>query len=144
LNLPGLTFASLFCDAKTTEAFTQLFTELFNTIAQVTGKLLKLAPFFPDAKCCIVMLDGEVPQALALGNFPVGYNDSEVSGINSWYPIQLLGYCLKTCSIHFRSQLHDNAKAAELLQIEQKGVMQKRWNGVGEHEKFSAHIIVRM
>jgi hypothetical protein len=101
LNLPGLTFASLFCHAKTTEAFTQLFTELFDTIARVTGKPLKLAPFFPDAKCRIVMLDGEVPQALGLGNFLVGYNDPEVSGINSRNTIQLLGYCLKTCSIHF-------------------------------------------
>ncbi|KAJ7789038.1 hypothetical protein B0H14DRAFT_2627657 [Mycena olivaceomarginata] len=71
-RVEGLTFASLFCDAKTTEAFTQLFTELFDTIARATGKPLKLAPFFPDAKCRIVMLDGEVPQALGLGNFPSG------------------------------------------------------------------------
>ncbi|KAJ7809018.1 hypothetical protein B0H14DRAFT_3760341 [Mycena olivaceomarginata] len=34
--------------------------------------------------------------------------------------------------------VRDNAKAAELLQIEQKGVMRKRWNGVGEREKLSA------
>ncbi|KAJ7803720.1 hypothetical protein B0H14DRAFT_2613095 [Mycena olivaceomarginata] len=66
--------------------------ELFDTIARVTGKPLKLAPFFPDAKCHIVMLDGEVPQALGLGDFLVGYNDPEVSGINSRSPIQLLGY----------------------------------------------------
>ncbi|KAJ7858016.1 hypothetical protein B0H14DRAFT_2578007 [Mycena olivaceomarginata] len=71
LNI-DFTFASLFCDVKTTEAFTQLFTELFVTIARVTGKPLKLAPFFPDAKCRIVMLDGEVPQALGLGHFLVG------------------------------------------------------------------------
>ncbi|KAJ7307903.1 hypothetical protein DFH08DRAFT_975288 [Mycena albidolilacea] len=37
-----------------------------------------------------------------------------------------------------QSQLRDNAKAAELLQIVQKGVMRKRWNGVGECEKLSA------
>jgi hypothetical protein len=99
--LLGITFASLFCDVKTTEAFTQLFTELFDTIARVTGKPLKLAPFFPDAKCRIVMLDGEVPQALGLGHFLVGYNDPEISGINTRNPVELLGYCLKTCSIHF-------------------------------------------
>jgi hypothetical protein len=92
----------LFCDAKTTEAFTQLFTELFDTIARITGKPLKLAPFFPDAKCRIVMLDGEVPQALGLGHFLVGYNDPELSGINSRNPIELLQHCLKTCSIHFQ------------------------------------------
>ncbi|KAJ7938715.1 hypothetical protein B0H13DRAFT_1851303 [Mycena leptocephala] len=43
-----LTFESLFCDTASTEAFTQLFIELLDTIAQVTGKQLKLAPFFPD------------------------------------------------------------------------------------------------
>ncbi|KAJ7874561.1 hypothetical protein B0H14DRAFT_2569238 [Mycena olivaceomarginata] len=37
-----------------------------------------------------------------------------------------------------QSQVRDNATAAELLQIEQKGVMRKRWNGVGEREKLSA------
>ncbi|KAJ7835323.1 hypothetical protein B0H14DRAFT_2590316 [Mycena olivaceomarginata] len=214
-----ITFASLFCDAKTTEAFTQLFTELFDTIARITGKPLKLAPFFPDAKCRIVMLDGEVPQALGLGHFLVGYNDPELSGINSRNPIELLqtlpqnlfysfstheidawhAFCaaqahndIKNWYAHKRanpwilpsvnkflsaitneswditpnhsnlvetahagrnaetsigvglltailqSQARDNAKAAELLQIEQKGVMRKRWNGVGEREKLSA------
>jgi hypothetical protein len=43
--------------------------------------------------------------------------------------------------ILFRSQACDNAKIAELLQIEQKGVMRKRWNGVGEREKLSAQRI---
>ncbi|KAJ7804925.1 hypothetical protein B0H14DRAFT_2611872 [Mycena olivaceomarginata] len=234
-----ITFASLFCDAKTTEAFTQLFTELFDTIARITGKPLKLAPFFPDAKCRIVMLDGEVPQALGLGHFLVVYNDPELSGINSRKPHRATAtlpqnfhidelprdiprtvimrlksimsldtqheidawhaFCaaqahndIKNWYAHKRanpwilpsvnkflsaitneswditpnhsnlvetahagrnaetsigvglltailqSQARDNAKAAELLQIEQKGVMRKRWNGVGEREKLSA------
>ncbi|KAJ7799505.1 hypothetical protein B0H14DRAFT_3787817, partial [Mycena olivaceomarginata] len=214
-----ITFASLFCDVKTTEAFTQLFTELFDTIARVTGKPLKLAPFFPDAKCRIVMLDGEVPQALGLGHFLVGYNDPEISDelprniprtvimrlksilslnsqheidawhdfcaaqahndiknwyahkrANPWIPPSVnkflsaitneswditpshsnivetahagrnvetsIGVGLLTAIL--QSQVRDNAKAAELLQIEQKGVMRKRWNGVGEREKLSA------
>ncbi|KAJ7721234.1 hypothetical protein B0H14DRAFT_2642507 [Mycena olivaceomarginata] len=62
----GITFASLFCDMKTHEAFTQVFTELFDTIAQVT-----------DEKCCIIMMDGEVLQAQGLGHFLVTYNDPE-------------------------------------------------------------------
>ncbi|KAJ7252303.1 hypothetical protein C8J57DRAFT_1665195 [Mycena rebaudengoi] len=44
-----LTFGSLYCDTQTKEAFAQLFTELFDTIFQVTGEHLKLAPFYPDA-----------------------------------------------------------------------------------------------
>ncbi|KAJ7304630.1 hypothetical protein DFH08DRAFT_825392 [Mycena albidolilacea] len=43
----------------------------------------------------------------------------------------LIGVGLLTAIL--QSQLRDNAKAAELLQIEQKGVMRKRWNGVGEY-----------
>ncbi|KAJ7472507.1 hypothetical protein FB451DRAFT_983137, partial [Mycena latifolia] len=54
---------ALYCDIKTKEAFAQLFTELFDTIREVTGQFLKLAPFFPDAKCRVVIMDGEVPQA---------------------------------------------------------------------------------
>jgi len=99
--LPGLTFASLFCDTASTEAFTQLFIELFDTIAQVAGKQLKLSPFFPDATCRIVMLDGEVPQALGFHHFLVIYNDPAISGIDSRDPIELLLHCLKTCWLHF-------------------------------------------
>ena len=67
LNLEGYTLASLYCDAKTTEAFTQLFSEFFDTVQHVAGEVFKHAPFYPYAKCLIVMLDGEVPQALGLG-----------------------------------------------------------------------------
>ncbi|KAJ6602116.1 hypothetical protein B0H10DRAFT_1823469, partial [Mycena sp. CBHHK59/15] len=63
------TLASLYCDTKNTEAFTQLFIEFFDTIYHVMGEHFKLALFYPDAKCRIVMLDGEVPQALGFGAF---------------------------------------------------------------------------
>jgi hypothetical protein len=78
---PGLTFASLYCDKKTKEAFAQLFIELFDTIRQVTGEPLKLAPFFPDAKCRVVIMDGEVPQAQGFAAFLVTFNDPKISSI---------------------------------------------------------------
>ncbi|KAJ7834423.1 hypothetical protein B0H13DRAFT_1914089 [Mycena leptocephala] len=99
-----LTFGSLFCDTASTEAFMQLFIELFDTIAQVTGKPLKLAPFFPDANCRIVILDGEVPQVLGLGHFLAIYNNPVISGHN---PIELLSHCLKTCEIHFERHIDE-------------------------------------
>ncbi|KAJ7879329.1 hypothetical protein B0H13DRAFT_1892288 [Mycena leptocephala] len=49
--LHRLTFASLYWDKKTRPAFAQLFTELFDTVRQVTGEQFKLAPFYPDANC---------------------------------------------------------------------------------------------
>ncbi|KAJ7090162.1 hypothetical protein C8R44DRAFT_720299 [Mycena epipterygia] len=96
-----LTFASLFCDKKSDEAFAQLFAELFDTIKQVTGEALKLQPFFPGANCRTVMLDGEVAQAQGFGEFLVSYNDPEISGIHSRDRLELVGYALKTCNIHF-------------------------------------------
>ncbi|KAJ6608982.1 hypothetical protein B0H10DRAFT_1814675, partial [Mycena sp. CBHHK59/15] len=64
-----VTFGSLYCDTKKTEVFEQLFTELFATVKNITGETFKLAPFFPEAKCHIIMLDGEVAQGLGLGDF---------------------------------------------------------------------------
>ncbi|KAF7334136.1 hypothetical protein MVEN_02319500 [Mycena venus] len=102
-----ITFASLFCDAKTQEAFTQVFTELFDTITQVTGERLKLAPFSLEAKCHIIMVEGEVPQAQGWGHFLMTYNDPEVSGIHSRNPLELLSYCLKTCGLHFERHIDE-------------------------------------
>ncbi|KAJ7434410.1 hypothetical protein FB451DRAFT_998919, partial [Mycena latifolia] len=96
-----LTFRSLYCDTATGEAFAQLFTELFDTIRLLTGQPLKLAPFFPDAKCRIVMLDGEVPQAQGFATFLAKYNDPEISGISTRDAGELLKNSLKTCTLHF-------------------------------------------
>jgi hypothetical protein len=47
------------------------------------------------------MLDGEVAQALGLGDFLVKYNDPNISGIYTRNPLKLLSSCLKTCTNHF-------------------------------------------
>jgi hypothetical protein len=62
-NLP--THCCLPEDRVSAAAFHQLFYELFDSIHRVTGQKLKLRPFFPDANGRIIMLDGEVAQALA-------------------------------------------------------------------------------
>ncbi|KAJ6624576.1 hypothetical protein B0H10DRAFT_1643236, partial [Mycena sp. CBHHK59/15] len=96
-----LTFASLYCDKKSTEAFAQLFTELFDTIFQVTGERLKLAPFYPDAKYRVVIMDGEVPQGLGFAEFLRSYNNPDISGLFTRDTCKLLKRCLKTCNPHF-------------------------------------------
>ncbi|KAJ7652738.1 hypothetical protein DFH06DRAFT_1418342 [Mycena polygramma] len=101
------TFASLFCDTKTTEAFAQLFTELFDAITQVTGEPLKMAPFYPGAKCRVVMMDGEVPQALGYAKFLASYNDPNVSQIWTREPTKLLAYNLRGCNPHFLKHIED-------------------------------------
>ncbi|KAJ7259323.1 hypothetical protein C8J57DRAFT_1233688 [Mycena rebaudengoi] len=80
----------LVCDSKNTQAFAQLVTEFFDAIHHVTGEQFKLAPFYPDARCRIVMLDGEVPQALGFGAFLATYNNPEVSQIWTSNPVKLL------------------------------------------------------
>jgi hypothetical protein len=97
----GLTFASLYCDKQTRPAFAQLFTELFDTVQQVTGEQFKLAPFYPDASCRVVILDGEVPQAQGFADWLSKYNNPEISGIYTLKPDRLLPRCLKTCNPHF-------------------------------------------
>ncbi|KAJ7825255.1 hypothetical protein B0H13DRAFT_1918698 [Mycena leptocephala] len=82
--------------------FTERFKEqLFDTIRQVTGEPLKLAPFFPDAKCRVVIMDGEVPQAQGFAAFLVTYNDPKISSIWSRDETRMLSHSLKTCNPHF-------------------------------------------
>ncbi|KAJ7129118.1 hypothetical protein C8R46DRAFT_1202508 [Mycena filopes] len=102
-----LTFASLYCDTKSPEAFEQLFTELFAAIASFTGETFKLAPFFPDGKCRVIILDGEVAQAQGFGRFLVKYNDPKLSGITTRDPIEILSSSLKTCSKHFERHIDE-------------------------------------
>ncbi|KAJ7713619.1 hypothetical protein B0H16DRAFT_1252776, partial [Mycena metata] len=78
-----LTFASWYCNSKSRVAFAHLFFEFFDAVKRLTGETLKLAPFYPDAKCRIIMLDGEVAQAQGLGDFLVNYNNPEISGIST-------------------------------------------------------------
>ncbi|KAJ7774684.1 hypothetical protein B0H14DRAFT_2631897 [Mycena olivaceomarginata] len=105
-----LTFGSLYCDTQTKEAFAQLFTELFDTIFQVTGESLKLAPFYPDAKCRVIVMDGEVPQAQGYAQFLATYNDPSISGISTRNPNELLPKSLKICNPHFERHIDDLPK----------------------------------
>ncbi|KAJ7931025.1 hypothetical protein B0H13DRAFT_2263941 [Mycena leptocephala] len=86
---------------KTQRPSPSFLSSCFDTIHHIMGQRLKIAPFYPDAKCRIVMLDGEVPQGLGFVRFLATYNDPEISQIWTSGPIKLLAYCLKTCSIHF-------------------------------------------
>ncbi|KAJ7802460.1 hypothetical protein B0H13DRAFT_2496433, partial [Mycena leptocephala] len=92
---------------QTHPAFAQLFTELFDTVQQVTGEQFKLAPFYPDANCRVVILDGEVPQAPGFADWLSKYNNPEISGIYTLKPDKLLPCCLKTCNPHFDRHINE-------------------------------------
>ncbi|KAJ6587236.1 hypothetical protein B0H10DRAFT_1831941 [Mycena sp. CBHHK59/15] len=98
---------SLYCDTKTQAAFAQLFTEFFDAVSHVTGERFKLAPFYPDATCRAVILDGEVPQAQGFGDFLTTYNNPEISQIQTSNPLELLPNSLKTCCLHFEHHIEE-------------------------------------
>ncbi|KAJ7153860.1 hypothetical protein C8R43DRAFT_1126536 [Mycena crocata] len=102
-----LTFGSLYCDTKTHEAFAQLFTELFDVIYTLTGEHFKLAPWYPDAKCRVIILDGEVPQAQGLADFLAKYNDPTISGLYTRDTNKLIKHCVKTCNPHFERHIDE-------------------------------------
>ncbi|KAJ6596085.1 hypothetical protein B0H10DRAFT_1828568, partial [Mycena sp. CBHHK59/15] len=104
---PGYTLASLYCDTKTQVAFAQLFTKFFDAVSHVTRERFKLAPFYPDATCWAVILDGEVPQAQGFGNFLTTYNNPEISQIQTSDPLELLPNSLKTCCLHFEQHIEE-------------------------------------
>ncbi|KAJ7511384.1 hypothetical protein B0H11DRAFT_2387169 [Mycena galericulata] len=82
----GLTFASLYCDKQSTESFLQLFTELFDTIRRITGQTLKLAPFYPDAKCRAATAMVTEPDPRGVGpDAPVLPDDHELDSMESDY-----------------------------------------------------------
>nr|GAT48672.1 predicted protein [Mycena chlorophos] len=103
-------FATLYCDRKSRPSFEGLFTEFFDIVYQVTGQRLAMRPFYPDANCRVMVMDGEVAQAQGLGDFLVKYNQPAISGINEIDPLALVPYCLKTCTIHFQRHIDDMAR----------------------------------
>ncbi|KAJ7055171.1 hypothetical protein C8F01DRAFT_1374044 [Mycena amicta] len=115
-----VTFAHLYCNKKSEAAFHQLFYELFDSIHRITGTKLVLRPFFPDTNCHIVMLDGEVAQALGMGSFLSTYNQPVISNIHTTDKIELLTYSLKTCTVHFQRHIDELSKSGVLPDVIQR------------------------
>ncbi|KAH6869745.1 hypothetical protein BKA70DRAFT_1578636 [Coprinopsis sp. MPI-PUGE-AT-0042] len=111
--LPNLnrrvTFATLYCDRATTEAFETLFTEFFRCVHRVTGKPLKFAVFFPDeadAKLLAILVDAEIAQVLGLGQSLLVYLAVNVPAEEKpeGLPTTAVGLALlvlKLCYVHF-------------------------------------------
>ncbi|KAH6887795.1 hypothetical protein BKA70DRAFT_70344 [Coprinopsis sp. MPI-PUGE-AT-0042] len=111
--LPNLnrrvTFATLYCDRATTEAFETLFTECFRCVERITGQALKFSVFFPDsddAKLLAILVDAEIAQVLGLGQSLLVYlakyvpADEKPEGLPGT-AIGLALLVLKLCYVHF-------------------------------------------
>jgi len=100
---PGVTLAHFYCDRNTQNAFSRLFSELFQIIPELTGSILKFFAFFsgdPEALLWAIILDAEAPQAQGLGDELLVYVAKYVPEALSTVPrnvLDLLMIVLKTC-----------------------------------------------
>ncbi|KAF7976474.1 hypothetical protein HWV62_6741 [Athelia sp. TMB] len=110
-----LTFASLYCNRATREAFHQLFREFADTIRRVTGLPLNLSSFGLGGKIQCIILDGEVAQAQGCGDWLIEVNNPLISGITTHDALELVQYFIKTCVVHFDRYVigSDNRESAD-------------------------------
>ena len=99
--LLGFTFASLYCNRFTREAFLQLWTEFLDAVRRVTGRSLKLQPFDLDGSLRVILLDGEAAQAQGLGDYLTRAYGAGIADIDARDPLVIVQFCLKTCSVHY-------------------------------------------
>lgn len=101
LHFAGLTFASLYCNWATREAFHQLFREFANTVRCVTGSPLRFASLGLGGTIQSLILDGEVAQAQGCGDWLININNPLLSEIMTDDPLKLVQHILKTCYLHY-------------------------------------------
>ncbi|CAK5276887.1 unnamed protein product [Mycena citricolor] len=66
------------------------------------------------AKLKVIVLDGDIAQALGLGMFLVNYNKPEISRIHTTDPAEIISYSLKMCSVHFQRHINELPKTIPL------------------------------
>jgi hypothetical protein len=102
INYVGVTLASLFCNKARRDSFRLLFREFFSAVQRVTGHALNFHLFTRGAselRCFI--FDAEAAQMQAFGDTVLGLNDSQLSGIETDDPLELVQHVAKTCTVHF-------------------------------------------
>ena len=93
----GVTLASLFCNKAQRDAFRLLFREFFSAVQRVTGHSLNFHLFMQGASelWCFIF-DAEAAQMQAFGDTVLGLNDSQLSGIKTDDPLELVQHVAKT------------------------------------------------
>lgn len=94
-----MTIARLYCTHETREAFRRMWTGLWDTFEQVTGKKV-LFKFIDGSGLRALVVDGCKPQVEACGDDLVQRNDPLISGIHTTDPQEIVQYIVRTCSVH--------------------------------------------
>lgn len=105
--LSGITYLTAYSNREGRAAFDSLWDSLFKVTRDTTGRPLKIREFFPDdptARLLAIILDSDLAQAQALGDYLVRYMfkyaSSELRATLPSDPMELVKFILKFCLIH--------------------------------------------
>ncbi|KAK7019126.1 hypothetical protein R3P38DRAFT_2715272 [Favolaschia claudopus] len=103
------TIARVYSQHESKEVFAKMWPALWDTIARVTGVEVKFK-FIHGEGLRAVLLDGNKPQAQALGLDLVLRNKPHLSGVYERDPQKILKYILRTCVFHIQRKFAEMAK----------------------------------
>ncbi|KAF7311222.1 hypothetical protein MKEN_01023800 [Mycena kentingensis (nom. inval.)] len=99
----------IYAKHETERVFEKLWSGTFATFGRVTGREVKIKCVDGEGLLGIAM-DGNKPQANALGKYLVGRNKPHLSGVFENDPQRMLAYVLRTCEFHLHRKFVDLAK----------------------------------
>ncbi|KAJ7660526.1 hypothetical protein B0H17DRAFT_1144960 [Mycena rosella] len=104
-----VTIGRIYSQHEKLEIFLKMWPGLFETIAHVTKCEVKIK-FIDGEGLQAIILDGNKPQANALGAYLVGRNRPHLSGIHERNPKLILPNCVRTCIFHVHRKFSEMAK----------------------------------
>ncbi|KAJ7510558.1 hypothetical protein B0H11DRAFT_2401870, partial [Mycena galericulata] len=103
------TITRIYSKHEAYEVFKKMWTALWDTIHRVTGVQVKFK-FMHGEGLRTILVDGNKPQANALGADLVARNQPEISGISETDPKKILLFILRTCIFHVDRKFTEMAK----------------------------------
>ncbi|KAH9928873.1 uncharacterized protein B0H18DRAFT_1117695 [Fomitopsis serialis] len=101
-----VTYARIYCTEETREAFDLMWTALWKTVKDVTGKAVKFK-FMHGCGLLGIVVDGCKPQAEACGDVLLRLNNPAETNINDSDPQVIIQRILKTCMVHLDRKFTD-------------------------------------
>ncbi|KAJ7615487.1 hypothetical protein FB45DRAFT_757736 [Roridomyces roridus] len=104
-----LTIGRIYSQHEKYETFMKMWPGLFETIEKITKAEVKFK-FIDGEGLRTVLVDGNKPQANALGAYMVTRNRPQLSGVFETEPKRILPNVLRTCTFHVERKFTDMAK----------------------------------
>ncbi|KAJ2913164.1 hypothetical protein MD484_g7252, partial [Candolleomyces efflorescens] len=123
-------------------AFDSLWSSLFKVTEKNTGRPLRIQEFFPDdptSRLLAIILDGDLAQALALGDYLVQYLSKYVSDERRKTlpsdPMELAKLILKFCLLHSQRNIEQLRKGSDLSEEDAQRL--KSFPGLGTDDEIA-------